>query len=141
MLIDHLQQEHRTLLEIGDELGALAADSDIGSSGQRDLRKPRLREILARMLELFNVHERKEVQELFPALLRVLPEEDHWQIKMIEIQSEAIAVEATHLLARASDAAPALRDTQLQETVARLLRWLREHAMMEEERLFPKLRI
>lgn len=138
-LLNRLEQEHHQLQEMAEEIGRIFA-GDVAAMAQVAPDRQRLVAALRDMMELLQSHEQQEKLALFPILQRMLPKDDHWQIKMMEIQSEAIISEATHLHDWAMGSAPALSTARLRETMARLLRWLREHVVMEEERFFSKLR-
>jgi len=81
---------------------------------------------------------KREAVRFFPALLAKLPKSDHWQIRMMEIQDEALGVETRHL-PDGCTVTPAPSPARFRESGVRLIRWLREHVQIEEERLFPHL--
>ena len=133
-LVNLLTEEHRRLLAMTGELEMI-----LQPKSPRPPDRARLRQLLEQFIELLTAHGRLEVTELFPALQKRLPKADHWQIKMLEIQDEAILSEACHLhewlLEHPSDAS----FEQRREDCARLIRWSKEHVGFEEERLFPRL--
>jgi len=134
-LIKTLMDEHRRLLALVGELEAILPDK---SARPPDL--TRFRPLLERLIELLTAHGQLEMTELFPILQKRLPENDQWQIKMLEIQDEAIFTEARHLLEWMLDHPSPASSARLREDGARLIRWAREHVGFEEERLFPRLR-
>lgn len=133
-LVDLLVEEHRRLLALSGELEVV-----LPPQSARSPDRTRLRRLLEQFIELLTTHGQLEVTELFPALEKRLPKADHWQIKMLEIQDEAILSEARHLqewlLEHPADDSLGKR----REDSARLIRWAREHVSFEEERLFPQL--
>jgi hemerythrin superfamily protein len=129
-ILDQLRDDHRRLLALGEEL-------ERAYDGNRpDV--TRFQRLCEQIIALLTAHGRLEVETLFPALKASLPKSDRWQIVMLEIQDEAILVETRHLLEWCANPAvvPAGR---FQEGGARLVRWVREHVAIEEERLFPRL--
>ena len=133
-LLDLLKEEHRRLLALADELSAILSSASASSDD-----RARLRQLLEQFLELKTAHGHKEVAEFFPALERVLPQADQWQIKMLEIQEEAILSEARHLYEWLLEHPATASLGQRREDSARLIRWSKEHVGFEEERLFPRL--
>jgi hemerythrin-like domain-containing protein len=133
-LVDLLVEEHRRLLALSGELEVI-----LPSKSARPPDRPRLRRLLEQFIELLTAHGQLEVTELFPALEKRLPQADHWQIKMLEIQDEAILSEARHLHEWLLEHPAAASLGTRQEDSARLIRWTREHVGFEEERLFPPL--
>ncbi|MBI3622050.1 MAG: hemerythrin domain-containing protein [Nitrospirae bacterium] len=133
-LLDLLVEEHRRLLALTEQLSAI-----LSSESVRPDERTRFRQLLAQFLELKTAHGQKEVAELFPALEQALPQADHWQIKMLEIQEESILSEARHLYQWIVDNPASGSFERLREDGARMIRWMREHIKFEEERLFPRL--
>jgi hemerythrin-like domain-containing protein len=133
-LVNLLIDEHRRLLGlIGEMEGILPPKST------RPPDRTRLRQLLAQFIELLTTHGRLEVTKLFPALEKRLPKADHWQIKMLEIQDEAILSEASHLHEWLQEHPPTASFEARREDSARLIRWTYEHIEFEEGRLFPPL--
>jgi len=133
-LLNLLKEEHRRLLTQTEELSAILSASSI-----RPVDHARCGQLLQQFLELKTAHGQKEVAELFPALEQALPQTDYWQIKMLEIQEEAILSEARHLYEWMANHPASASFERLREDGARLIRWMREHVDFEEERLFPRL--
>jgi hemerythrin-like domain-containing protein len=133
-LVNFLIEEHRRLLVlIGEMEGILPPKS------ARPPDRTRLQQLLEQFIELLTTHGRLEVTKLFPALEQRLPKADHWQIKMLEIQDEAILSEARHLHEWLQEHPPTASFGARREDSARLIRWAHEHVKFEEERLFPPL--
>jgi iron-sulfur cluster repair protein YtfE (RIC family) len=133
-LLLQLTREHEQALAIANELEGflpLPSSKDAVPSAQLPL-------LLERLIALLSEHGKKETEALFPTLLARLPKADHWQVRMLEIQDEAIGVEARHLLDWCALPSPP-SSARVQEHGLRLVRWLREHVAVEEERLFPRL--
>jgi hemerythrin superfamily protein len=128
--LDHLKDDHRRLLALSEELEQALAGTLTDAA--------RLQQLCGQIIMLLTSHGRREVETLFPALKASLPTTDRWQIAMLEIQDEAILVEAQHLLDGCADPA-AMPVARFRESGARLVRWMREHVLIEEERLFPRL--
>jgi len=135
-LVALLKGEHQTLLALARDLETVLPAPRAKSVAVST--QPKLRQFLDRIIALLTAHGRMETEALFPALLARLPHSDHWQVRMLEIQDEAILVEAGHLRdwCAEAQAPPAAR---FREHGVRLERWLREHVAIEEERLFPRL--
>jgi len=135
-LIALLKEEHREALAFSHELEAVlpAPRAQVVAASTR----PKLKQLLDRVINLLAAHGKREVEVLFPLLLARLPKTDHWQVRMLEIQDEAILVEAGHLRDWCAEA-PAPSAARFREHGVRLVRWLREHVAIEEERLFTKL--
>lgn len=133
-LLDQLKREHQQALALAGELEGLLPPP----RAENHLAYVQIRQPLERLIALLSEHGKRETEFLFPVLLSRLPQTDHWQIRMLEIQDEAIGVEAHHLLdwCRAPSPPPS---AQVREHGLRLVRWLREHVAVEEERLFPRL--
>jgi len=134
-LVALLKEEHQTLLALARELEAVLPSPRAKSVAVST--QPKLKQFLGRIIALLTSHGKMETQVLFPALLSRLPQSDHWQVRMLEIQDEAILVEAGHLRDWCADSSPPA--ARFREHGVRLVRWLREHVAIEEERLFPKL--
>ncbi len=134
-LVELLVEEHRQLLALIETLEAILSPGSVHSAGHT-----KLRQLLEQVIELMATHGEKETAELFPALQRSLPTADHWQIKMLEIQDEAILSEARHLHEWLVEHPSPASFGRLQKDGARLIRWAQEHIVFEEERLFPRLR-
>jgi hemerythrin superfamily protein len=134
--LDHLKKDHQRLLQLSAALDA-AISADLEPAGAF-VANGEVRELLAQLIALLNAHEKLEEAEVFPALRARLPETERWQIKMVEIQDEAILTLAKDLHGWSTGEARFPREW-VQENVARLHRWLQEHAVIEEERLFPRL--
>ncbi|MEW6324553.1 MAG: hemerythrin domain-containing protein [Nitrospirota bacterium] len=134
--IQSLKEDHRQLLALAGEAEALLVLES--PSMMPPPERERLRACLQRLIELLAAHGRIEEQQLFPALRLRLAEADHWQVKMIEVQDEAILTLARDLAAWSAGAASCPPEW-VRESGSRLLRWLHEHVVIEEERLFPKL--
>jgi hypothetical protein len=133
-LLLQLKREHEQALAIAKELEGflpLPSSKDAAPSAQ-------LPPLLERLIVHLSEHGKKETEALFPTLLARLPKTDHWQVRMLEIQDEAIGVEARHLLDWCALPSPP-PSARVREHGLRLVRWLREHAAVEEERLFPRL--
>ena len=133
-LLDLLKEEHRRLLALTGELSVI-----LSSASDRSDDRARLRQLLEQILELKTNHGQKEVAELFPALERVLPQDDYWQIKMLEMQEESILSEVRHLHERMAENFSADLLKRFREDGGRVNRWMQEHVKFEEERLFPRL--
>ena len=134
--IQTLKDDHRQLLALAGEAQALLAGESPRAMPPPD--HERLQMCLRQLIDLLQSHGRLEDAELFPALRRRLPEADHWQIKMVEIQDEAVLMLANDLQGWATGVS-SFSPEWVQENAARLLRWLHEHVAIEEERLFPRL--
>ncbi len=133
-LVNLLVEEHRRLLALTGEMEAI-----LRPKSARPPDRTRLKQVLEQFVELLTTHGQLEVTELFPALEKRLPKADHWQIKMLEIQDEAILSEARHLSEWLLEhPATASFGTRLEDS-ARLIRWSKEHVSFEEDRLFPRL--
>lgn len=134
--IDTLKEDHRRLLiQVGELEKMLTGLTDPISAAARN----GIRELLQRCIELLKSHDEREKAELFPVLRSRLPESDEWQVGMIEIEDEMILREAQHLYELASDVSSSVPVARLKEGGARVIRWLRVHVKVEEERLFPRL--
>jgi hemerythrin-like domain-containing protein len=130
-----LKNEHRQLLALAGEMEDLLPSASMDTVAAPT--QMRVRQLLEQIIALLAVHGEKEGEALFPMLRARLPETDHWQIRMTEIQDEAIVVEARHLIDWCAGSAPPA--ARFREHGVRLARWLREHVLIEEERLFPRL--
>jgi len=131
-LLARLKDEHGELLVLAQQLeGVLPSPSSktVGKAAE-------LLWLLERISALLIEQGKKEMDRLFPALFARLPEADHWQLRMMEIQDEAIAVEARHLIDWCAGTTP---DDRFREHGLRLARWMCERVSIEEERLFPRL--
>ena len=135
--INQLKEDHQKLLSLVEGLGKIVSAEMKGPLSSRDQEK--LGRLIQEFIQQLHAHVQKELAELFPALEASLPKEEHWILKMMEIQEEAIMTEALHLHEWSSDKSSTMPAHRLRESVARLSRWIREHVVMEEERLFPKL--
>lgn len=134
-LVELLVEEHRRLLLLTVEMETI-----LPPTSARPPDRARLKHLLDQFIELLTTHAQLEVTELFPALEKRLPKADHWQIKMLEIQDEAILSEARHLSEWLLEhPATAPFGKQRREDGTRLIRWSREHVGFEEDRLFPRL--
>jgi len=135
-LVAILQEEHQRLIAFAHELETVLPAPRAKTIAAST--RPKLKQLLTQVITLLTAHGKMEAEALFPALLSRLPQADHWQVRMLEIQDEAILVETGHLRDWCAEAhaAPAAR---LREHGVRLVRWLREHVAVEEERLFPQL--
>ncbi|HTP42691.1 MAG TPA: hemerythrin domain-containing protein [Nitrospiria bacterium] len=134
-LLIQLKREHEQVLDLARELEGFLPPPKSNNA----LQTAQLRMSLERLTVLLAEHGKKETDLLFPELLSRLPKSDHWQVRMLEIQDEAIGVEARHLLDWCTTpTAPPL--ARVREHGVRLVRWLREHVAIEEERLFPRLK-
>jgi len=133
-LLTQLRDEHGRALALAKELEERLPPPSLKMSAAPATLKPPLERLIALLTE----HGKKESERLFPVLLSRLPDSDHWQVRMLEIQDEAIVVEAGHLLdwCKAPSTPPL---ATVREHGVRLVRWLREHVAIEEERLFPRL--
>ena len=134
-LVNLLVEEHRRLLALTKEMEEVLPPKSSARSPDRT----RLKQLLEQFIELLTTHGQLEVTELFPALEKRLPKADHWQIKMLEIQDEAILSEARHLYEWLVEHPPAASFGKRREDGARLIRWSKEHVGFEEDRLFPRL--
>jgi len=135
-LLIGLQEEHRQLLALARELEPLLPPASAGTITVPA--RTKVRRLLEQLIALLTAHGERERDELFPSLRARLPESDHWQIRMTEIQDEAIVVEARHLIDWCEESAtPSV--ARFREHGLRLARWLHEHVLIEEERLFPRL--
>jgi len=133
-LVDLLVEEHRRLLALTGELETI-----LPLKSARPPDRTQLRRVLEQFIELMTTHGQLEVTELFPALGKRVPQADHWQIKMLEIQDEAILSEARHLYEWIVEHPATDSLGKRREDSTRLIRWAREHVGFEEERLFPRL--
>jgi hemerythrin-like domain-containing protein len=133
-LVNRLVEEHRLLLTLIDALEVILSPN-YGHSFD----STKLGQMLKQIIELMAAHSETEKMKLSPALQRCLPEVDYWQIKMLEIQDEAIYYEAIHLHEWLMEHPSPTSFERLQKDGARLIRWVREHIGFEEGRLFPRL--
>jgi len=133
-LVDLLVEEHRRVLALTGELEAI-----LPPKSARPPDRAQLRHVLEQFIELMTTHGQLEVTELFPALEQRLPQADHWQIKMLEIQDEAILSEARHLHEWLLEHPDTASFGTRREDGVHLIRWSKEHVGFEEERLFPRL--
>jgi hemerythrin-like domain-containing protein len=133
-LLDLLRREHQQALALAGELEGFLPPQKV----KNRLASAQIRQPLERLIALLSSHGKRETESLFPVLLSRLPRTDHWQIRMLEIQDEALGVEARHLLDWCRAPLPPPSE-QVREHGLRLVRWLREHVAVEEERLFPRL--
>jgi hemerythrin-like domain-containing protein len=133
-LLDLLKREHQQALALAGELEGFLPPP----KAKNHIASALIGQPLEKLIALLSEHGKRETESLFPVLLSRIPQTDHWQIRMLEIQDEAIGVEARHLLdwCRAPSPPPSAR---VREHGLRLVRWLREHVAVEEERLFPRL--
>jgi len=132
--VSHLMEEHRRLMALIKALDAILSPKSIPPADHT-----KLRQLFEQVIELMVTHGELERVKLLPALQRCLPEVDHWQIKMLEIQDEAILSEARHLHEWLVEHPFPASFERLQKDGVRLIRWAREHIGFEEERLFPRL--
>jgi hypothetical protein len=93
-LLIQLKREHAQALNLARELEGVLPPPTSNTT----LQPAQLRTSLERLIALLAVHGKRETEHLFPELLSRLPKSDHWQIRILEIQDEAIGVEARHLL-------------------------------------------
>jgi hypothetical protein len=133
-LVHRLTEEHHRLLALIDGLKAALSPKPC-----HPFDPTQLGHVLKQVIELMAAHGDMERVKLIPALQRCLPEVDHWQIKMLEIQDEAIYYEALHLHEWLMEHPSPTSFGRLQKDGARLSRWVREHIEFEEARLFPHL--
>ena len=131
-----LKEEHRQLLsEVGElERIVTGLTNRLSPTVQEELK-----ELLQRFIQLLSSHIEGEASNFFPNLKARLPETDHWQLAMLETQYEMLLSEAQHLHELVSGVPSSIPVDRLKEGGVHLVRWLREHVMIEEERLFPKL--
>jgi hypothetical protein len=135
-LLGKLQDDHRQLLALVDRLEHLLARLT-NPPTPADLTA--LQEALEQFIAKLSSHGAWESREFFPALRGRLNEGEQWLIGMTEIQDEAMLSEAEGLHRLVSDATSIQPIGKLKEDGGRLVRWVREHVMIEEERLFTKL--
>lgn len=135
-LIDELKVDHRRLLIQVEELEKILTGltDPLSTAARNGIRQP-----LQRCIELLKSHDEREKAELFPLLRSHLPENDEWQVGMMEIEDEMILREVRSLHDLASDASSSLPIEELKKSGTRLIRWVRTHVKVEEERLFPRL--
>jgi hemerythrin-like domain-containing protein len=133
-LVKLLVEEHRRLMALIEALDAILSPKVIPPANHT-----KLRQLFEQVIHLMAAHGETERKKLLPALQRRLPEADHWQIKMLEIQDEAILSEARHLHEWLVEHPPPASFERLRKDGVRLIRWAREHIGFEEERLFPRL--
>jgi len=133
-LVNLLKEEHRRLLALVDPLEAV-----LSPTSGHPFDPTKFRQVLEQVIELMATHSETERVKLLPALQRCLPEVDYWQIKMLEIQDEAIYNGALHLHEWLMEHPSPTSLGRLQKDGARLSRWTREHIEFEEARLFPRL--
>ena len=98
-----------------------------------------LRDRLQQLIELLSSHDELERKELLPALRRHLPKDDEWLAGMLEIEDEMILKEARQLYELSLGTPSPISVERLRESGARVVRWMRVHVKVEEERLFPRL--
>jgi hemerythrin-like domain-containing protein len=133
-LVNLLVEEHRRLLVLIDALDVI-----LSPKSGRPFDPTKVGQLLEQVIELMAAHSETERVELLPALQRCLPEVDYWQIKMLEIQDEAIYNGALHLHEWLMEHPAPASSGRLQKDGVRLIRWVREHIGFEEGRLFPRL--
>jgi hemerythrin-like domain-containing protein len=135
-LIEKLKKEHRQLM-------ALVVEMEVAVMGIEDPVPPhvreKLRETVQRFFEQLTSHDELERRELFPVLRKHIQEADQWQAGMIEIQDEMILTEARHFLELVSKESSSVSADRVLEGSSHLIRWVREHVMIEEQVLFPRL--
>jgi len=85
-LVNRQVKEHCLLLALIDTLEVI-----LSPKSGHSFDPTKFRQTLEQVIELMAVHNETERVELSPALQRCLPEVDYWQIKMLEIQDEAIS--------------------------------------------------
>ena len=135
-LLDTLKADHQRLLAQTEEIERILPGlTDPLNSTVRD----RLLDPLQQLITLLKSHDEMERRELFPVLRAHLPEANEWQVGMMEIEDEMILREAQHLHELASDVSSSVPVARLKESGARVVRWMRVHVRIEEERLFPRL--
>jgi len=135
-ILERLTAEHRQLLTQAEAIGsALSAHHAFENTPAA---RRRVHHLLQPFIERLKGHAESELKELFPVLRDRLPHADEWQVRMLEIQDEALLALAHDLLDWSANHST-LPVTQVQEKAARLIRWMEEHVTIEEERLFPRL--
>jgi len=135
-LIITLIEEHRRLNAMMEEMERMITglNEPVGPVLQK-----KFRGLIDPLIELLKVHGELESIKLFPILKKRIPEADQWQIRMVEVQDEMILAEARHL--QELFAGPALPPPagRVRESGAHLVRWIREHIMIEEQNLFTRI--
>jgi hemerythrin-like domain-containing protein len=134
--LEGLKEEHRNLLRYVEEVEGVL--TGLRNSFSPAIRK-KLGKVLEELIELLQSHIEREKTEVFQALRRRLPETDHWQVNMMEINYEMILDEARHFQGLFSEGSSSMSIEQVRESGMHLIRWVREHATIEEQSLFPKL--
>lgn len=135
-LIERLVEEHRRLIALIGEMEKMITGlkEPVGLVIQE-----KFRGLIDPMVELLKAHGELEGRELFPNLQKRIPETNQWQIRMVEVQDEMILAEARHLQELFSGTPSSVSAERIRESGAHLIRWIREHIMMEEQNLFPML--
>lgn len=132
-LIEKLVDEHRRLNAMTGEIAKMI-------TGLKDpvsqVFQEKFRGFIDPLIELLEVHGELETRELFPILQKRVPEADQWQVRMLEVQDEMILAEARHFQELFAGAPSSVSAERIHESGAHLVRWIREHIMMEEQNLF-----
>ncbi len=132
-LIEKLVDEHR-------RLNALIGEMEKMITGLKDpvsqVFQEKFRGLIDPLIELLEVHGELETRELFPILQKRIPEANQWQIRMVEVQDEMILAEARHFQELFAGAPSSVSAERIHESGAHIVRWIREHIVIEEQNLF-----
>jgi hemerythrin-like domain-containing protein len=132
-LIEKLIDEHRRLNAlIGEMEGMITGLKDPVSQAVQE----KFRGLIDPLIELLEIHGELETRELFPILQKRIQEANQWQIRMVEVQDEMILAEARHFQELFAGAPLSVSAERIHESGAHIVRWIREHIVMEEQNLF-----
>ena len=134
-LIDQLKEDHQQFLSQVSELEAIL-------DGLKDSLSPiaqaNLQKILQHLIEGLQSHGEVEKNELFTHVRDHMPEDEKWRVAMIETHDEMILDVAQNLHLLISDACASIPVERLKESGIHLIRWIKEHVVIEEEHFFPR---
>jgi hemerythrin-like domain-containing protein len=135
-ILNSIKEGHRKLLAQAGELEGILTGlgGSFGPTAQEEFRQ-----LLRRFIELLASHSKLETTEFFPMLQGHLSEANRWQVRMVEIQDEVILRQACQLYELSSGVSSSVPVERLKEDGTYLVRWVREHVMVEEEHLFPAI--
>jgi hemerythrin-like domain-containing protein len=132
-LIERLVDDHR-------RLDAMIGEMEKTIKGLKNPVSPVIQEkfrgLIDPLTELLMAHDELETRELFPILQKRVPKADQWQIRMVEVQDEMILAEARHFQELFTGAPSSASAERIRVSGAHLVRWIREHIMIEEQNLF-----
>jgi len=133
----------KTLIEEHRRLNAMMEEMEPMLTGLKEPVSPvfqeKFRGLINSLTELLVVHGDLEARELVPVLKKRIPESEQWQIRMVEVQDEMILSEARHLQEIFVGTSTSVSAGRIKEGGAHLVRWIREHIMIEENNLFTKI--